>query len=250
VEFSYPSTLLDAGQPQAFKAKVFGIRREASDVVRLTVRAPKKIPFEFEAGQFLRFRVPGSDEWRSYSMASSPMKPHEMDFLVRLIDGGRMSRWLVDDCEPGALIDAEGPFGSFFLRPARGKHIFIAGGTGLAPILSMIEALRYASGPKPDILVSFGCNSPDQLFALDALELYSQWLPSFEARVSLLEEGGPQKCRRGNPVDAITANDIGDAAHTVAYLCGPPAMIDAARRHLGSLGVPDNQIFNETFVAS
>lgn len=251
VAFDYPIDLLERDKPQSFKAKVFGVANVASDVVRLTLRAPKRLDFAFSSGQFLRLRVPGTDEWRSYSMASSHLKPHEMDFYLRLVPGGCMSNWVGNGCNVGDLIEAEGPFGTFFLRPSRGKHIFIAGGTGLAPILSMLDALRHSTGPRPPMLLSFGCTRVDQLFALERIDLLGQWLPSLETRLSVIEasESLSPDIRRGNPVEAIVADDI-DPGETVVYLCGPPPMIEAGHRHFVSLGVPEHNIYNETFVAS
>lgn len=255
VSFGYPSSILRRDGPRSFQAKVFGVQRVAEDVVRLVVRAPRRESWEFDAGQFLRFRVPGSDAWRSYSMASSSQAPKEMSFFIRLIPEGLMSRWLTDVAKPGDLVDVEGPFGSFFLRPSSGKHIFIAGGTGLAPVLSMIDELHRAPGPRRAVLVSFGCNATGQLFGMDTLDLYSQWFPEFATRISVLdgctEKGGSSThaLRQGTSVDAITEEDV-KGHDTVAYLCGPPPMIEAGRRHLEKLGLSESQIFNETFVAS
>jgi benzoate/toluate 1,2-dioxygenase reductase subunit len=125
----------------------------------------------------------------------------------------------------------------------------IAGGTGLAPMMSMIDAIRATPGTKPPVILSFGCQTPEGLFALDALDLRSHWLPRLDIRVSV-DRGEPADgVRIGNPVEAIGAKD-GLGADSVAYLCGPPAMIDAARKHLEGLGLQPGNIFAEQFTAS
>ena len=99
------------------------------------------------------------------------------------------------------------------------------------------------------MLLSFGCANPEGLFALDTLELRGLWLPALETRISIDRGKGPDGVRTGNPVEAVTADDIVDA-DTVAYLCGPPGMVEAAQSHLASLGVKPDNIHAEQFVAS
>jgi benzoate/toluate 1,2-dioxygenase reductase subunit len=113
----------------------------------------------------------------------------------------------------------------------------------------MIDTLRRSPGRKPPVILSFGCQTQEGLFALDQLELREQWMPSLDVRVSI-DRGEPsERVRVGNPVEAITAAD-GLGADSVAYLCGPPGMIAAARRHLEGLGLQPENIFAEQFVAS
>jgi ferredoxin-NADP reductase len=111
----------------------------------------------------------------------------------------------------------------------------VAGGTGLAPVLSMIDGIRQWGGRKPQMLLSFGCATPDALFCLDELELRRQWLPTLEARISV-DRGAEGDLLSGSPVAALREGDVA-GPDTVAYLCGPQPMIDAATQRLIELGV-------------
>ena len=238
------------GRPVEAKAFVNKVERIASDVVRLEMELADGFWMDFRPGQFIQVKVPGTDVFRSYSMATTAADLPRIELLIRILPGGAMSDWLVNRAAPDDVLDISGPFGQFFLKEkVRAPHVMIAGGTGLAPMLSMINALRAAPGRKPRVLLSFGCQTPEGLFARDDLDLRGHWMPSLETRVSV-DRGEPgEGVRVGNPVTALTAAD-GLTADSVAYLCGPPAMIEAARHHLESLGLSPDNIFAEQFVAS
>jgi benzoate/toluate 1,2-dioxygenase reductase subunit len=140
--------------------------------------------------------------------------------------------------------------GAFILHSGRAPQIFIAGGTGLAPILAMLDDIRYRPGPRPQMLLSFGCASEQQFFYRDELELRQWWMPELRVimsadHVSNVDSG----LLRGTPVAALEQKFISDP-QTVAYLCGPPLMIEAARRRLIEMGVAPERIYAEQFVAS
>jgi len=112
----------------------------------------------------------------------------------------------------------------------------------------MIDGIRQWGGRKPPMLLSFGCATPEALFCLDELELRQQWLPTLEARICV-DRGATGSLHEGSPVSALREGDVA-GPDTVAYLCGPQPMIDAATRRLLELGVPQDRIFSEQFVAS
>jgi benzoate/toluate 1,2-dioxygenase reductase subunit len=230
-------------------ALVNAVERLAPDVVRVTLELAENNWIDFRPGQYLRFKVPGSDEWRSYSPSSTALGLPQLELLVRLIDGGLMSDWLTRACQVDDVIELEGPYGQFFLREkVRAPHIFLAGGTGLAPVLAMLDAIRRQGGIKPSLLVSFGCRSEAGLFGLEELALFQQWLPSLTVRVAV-EHDPPAGRMAGTPLSTLTAADF---AHpdAVTYICGPPPMVDAAHALLGRWGVTPARIHSEQFSAS
>ena len=172
------------------------------------------------------------------------------NFLVALRLYGTGVEFFDQSWKPDDVVKIKGPYGAFFLREdhRRAKHIFVAGGTGLAPVLSMVDGIRQWGGRKPPMLLSFGCAVPEALFCLDELELRRQWLPTLETRISV-DRGAQGDVLSGSPVAALREGDVPNA-DTVAYLCGPQPMIDAATRRLIELGVPANRIYSEQFVAS
>jgi benzoate/toluate 1,2-dioxygenase reductase subunit len=250
VRLAYPSTLIYEGEAKILSAAVSGIEWPTASVAKLTLELEDDGACSFRAGQYVRVKVPGTSEWRSYSMASLPRDLPKLEFLVRIIDGGLMSEYLRSRCKPGERMDVEGPMGAFVLRESRAQHIFVAGGTGLAPILSMLDTIRRRSGARPKMLLSFGCASEQNFFYRDEVELRGWWMPQLRVILSADRVDDPASgliC--GTPVDALGDAPIDDP-ETVAYLCGPPPMIEGARRRLSALGVKPGSIYAERFVAS
>jgi len=238
-----------ASVAQEVHAFIDSVEPIASNVMRLTVDLAEGEWMAFRPGQFMQIEVPGLGVLRSYSPSSVCVDVPKLEFLIRILPDGAMSNFLSKVAEPDQVLKITGPFGSFFLRDEkkRAPHIFVAGGTGLAPILSMIDTLRQSGGRKPPMLLSFGCATPDALFCLEDIELRKQWLPTLEARICV--DRDPQKgMHHGNPVSALREGDV--TPDTVAYLCGPQVMIDAATRRLVELGADPANIYSEQFTPS
>ncbi len=243
----YDSTA-GANGPGRVRTFVDSIERIAADAVRLRLELASGDWFDFAPGQFVQLNVPGTGIWRSYSLASTAADLPMLELLIRLLPGGAVSQWLTS-AKPDDIVELEAPFGTFFLREdVRAPHIMIAGGTGLAPMMAMIDSIRARSGRKPPVLLSFGCATPAGLFNREALDLRGLWMPGLEVRLSV-DRGAADGVRTGNPVEAVTAADVRDPA-TVAYLCGPPGLVAAAHDHLAALGVAPDNIHAEQFVAS
>lgn len=239
-----------ANAAHAVHAFIDSIERIASNVMRVTLELADGEWMEFRPGQFMQIIVPGLGVLRSYSPSSTQQSLPKMEFLIRLLPGGAMSEFLEKQQGGEQVLTLSGPYGAFFLREElkRAPHIFVAGGTGLAPILSMIDTLRQGSGRKPPMLLTFGCAVPEALFSLDDIELRQQWLPTLEARICVDREA-TEGLHQGSPVSALREDDV-RSPDTVAYLCGPQPMIDAATKRLIELGVKAENIFAEQFVAS
>jgi ferredoxin-NADP reductase/ferredoxin len=249
VRLHYPSALIYAEERRNFAARVAGVEWPVPSVAKLAIALEGGAGFSFHAGQYVRIKVPGTDQWRSYSMCSTPRDLPKMEFLVRIIPGGAMSEYLRAARE-GERLEVEGPLGAFILHPGKGLHVFVAGGTGLAPILAMIDEIRRASGPKPKMLLSFGCASDKTFFYRDEIELRQWWIPQLSVRLSADRVEDPASgLIVGTPVDALGVEALGDP-EAAAYLCGPPPMIEGARRRLAELGVSPERIYAERFVAS
>ena len=249
VRLHYPSSLIYGEERRNFEARLTGVEWPVPSVAKLAIAVDRRARISFNAGQYVRIKVPGTEDWRSYSMCSTPRDLPKMEFLVRIIPGGVMSVFL-RRARPGERLEVEGPLGAFILHPGKALHVFVAGGTGLAPILAMIDEIRRASGPKPKMLLSFGCASDASFFYRDELELRQWWIPQLEVRLSADKIDNPESgLLEGTPVDALGAESINDADAS-AYLCGPPPMIEAARGRLAELGIPAERIYAERFVAS
>jgi len=246
-EVEYPSSLLEANPAVEFRGKIARLTWRAESVVQLDVKVPKSLRFRFSAGQYCRIRVPGTNQWRSYSMASGEHDHGKVSFLVRVLPAGAMSDFLRSDPLPGTSLDMQGPQGGFVLEPSERPHLLVAGGTGLAPMLSMLDRIRLVR-PTPPVRLVFGCVGESDLFLTDELEARQSFMPTLSVRVSLEESSDLPGVAQGNPVSVIGPEDVRPG--TVAYLCGPPGMIAAAERKLGSFGLAPGDIRAEQFLAS
>ncbi|MDX2366914.1 MAG: 2Fe-2S iron-sulfur cluster binding domain-containing protein [Colwellia sp.] len=249
IDLAYGSKV-GTSSAQEVNAFIDSIEHIGVNTVRLTVELAEGSYMDFRPGQFMQINVPGVGTLRSYSPSSTNKEFPKMEFLIRLIPGGLMSTYLKEQAEVDQILTLTGPYGAFFLREEhkRAPHIFVAGGTGLAPILSIIDTIRQSSGVKPKMLLSFGCATPEALFCLDDIQLREQWLPSLEARICV-DHGAQEGHYSGNPVSPLQEADVTDP-NTVAYLCGPQPMINGATSRLIELGVKAENIFAEQFVAS
>jgi ferredoxin-NADP reductase/ferredoxin len=249
VRLHYPAALFDHAERRVLTSRVTALEWPSPSVARLTLELPEQAGFAFRAGQYVRIKVPGAAEWRSYSMASAPRELPRMEFLVRIISGGLVSEYLRSGCGVGDEILVDGPMGAFILHPSRALHVFVAGGTGLAPIMAMLDEIRHRPGRRPSMLLTFGCASERQFFYREELELRQWWMPELRVIMSA-DQVDPVESDliQGTPIAAL--GDRRFNPDTSAYICGPPLMIEAARHHLRESGVAAALIYAEQFVAS
>lgn len=213
---------------------------------RLGVETGKGL--EFKPGQYVDLRVPGTDQWRSYSMASTPSDGGGLDFLLKPTPGGLWSTYLTTRAQVGDVIDVRGPFGSFYLRDDSSQLVFVAGGSGLAPIWSMLQQMR-AAGDKRRAWLYFGARSAEDLVYAKELERLQGEVTNF-CFVPALSEPESAAAWLG---ETGLVTEVLDRKQTSwlgaeGYLCGPPAMVDAAIEVLVRRGVPVERIFFDKFV--
>lgn len=249
-EFSldYPSSV-GAAAPKLANVFVDGVEWVAEDVVRLTTELADEDWIDFFPGQYMRVGIPDTNIIRSYSVSSCPEKLPKLEFLIKVVPNGRFSDYLAREVKTDDVLSLEGPFGSFQLREdhKRAKHILVAGGTGLAPIISMLDSIRTQPGTRPPILLSFGCRSEKSLFCEDILELREAWMSNLETRISLTRPSEEWVGRIGNPLSAISAEDISE--DSVAYVCGSSRLVTFAVEDLVAKGLDETRIFSEKFLA-
>lgn len=203
---------------------------------------------QFEPGQFMELEVPGLGIKRAYSLANTGNWDGCLEFLIRLQPGGLFSMWLKNQAALGQTLIVHGPNGAFGLsenglRP----RWFVAGGTGLAPMLSMLRRMAEFQEPQPARLY-FGVNRSEELFCLDELAALQAELPQLDVTYCVWKSDDSWQGFCGTPVDALK-KDLADAAVSPdIYLCGPPALINAAEAAALAHGVPETQVFSERFL--
>jgi NAD(P)H-flavin reductase/NAD(P)-dependent dehydrogenase (short-subunit alcohol dehydrogenase family)/ferredoxin len=222
---------------------VTGLDRLSPTTVALTIEIPDRAELSFLPGQYVNIAIPGTSEERSYSFSNGP-DDEALTFLVKLTPGGVMSSWLTDRARVGDDISFTGPHGSFFLRESDSPLLLLAGGTGLAPILSILRALDAAGSARPMHLV-YGATTDDDVVELETIVRLAASLPNlrWDYCVAAPDTRAPNQ---GYVTSLIAPEHLHGGAAAV-YLCGPPAMVDAVRGHFGEQGITPASFYYERF---
>ncbi|MGY2053098.1 benzoate 1,2-dioxygenase electron transfer component BenC [Methylobacterium sp. JK268] len=226
------------------EGRIAAMRRLSDTTFGLTVETPE--PIGFLPGQYVGIAVPGSGQARSYSFSSVPGRTRA-EFLIRNIPGGLMSTYLAERAAPGAPLTLTGPSGSFYLREIRRPVLMLAGGTGLAPFLSMLGRIAETGSAHPIHLV-YGVTHDADLVGLEALEEAAAAIPGFRFAtcVAAPESAHP---RKGFVTEHLTPEHL-NGGDVDTYLCGPPAMVEAVRRSFAERGIAPASFHYEKFSAS
>jgi benzoate/toluate 1,2-dioxygenase reductase subunit len=234
-----PSSACKTGTSQ-FAATVHAITRHADAALEVTFeldQAPVFLP-----GQYVNIEVPGSGQTRSYSFSSLPGEKHA-SFLIKHVPGGLMSRWL-ERAQPADNVAMTGPLGSFYLREVKRPLLFLAGGTGLAPFLAMLEVLAER-GESQQVSLIYGVTRDQDLVMVDALQALAARLPNFSF-VTCVADPATAHPQKGYVTQHMTAKVLNEGDVDV-YLCGPPPMVDAVRQHFKDQGVTPVSFHYEKF---
>jgi benzoate/toluate 1,2-dioxygenase reductase subunit len=223
------------------------LQRLSATTVQFGVEIPNRAELAFLPGQYVNIAVPGTEVTRSYSFSNAP---HEdvLTFLVKLAPGGAMSTYLAERAAVGDEVTFTGPHGSFFLRETERPVLLLAGGTGLAPILSMLRKQKAEGGHCRAHLI-YGVSTDEDLVELDTLAQIATGLTGFSwdycvaDPASTAKNKGPEKAYVMSLISPEHLYD-GDVA---IYLCGPPPMVEAVRRHIGDAGIEPVGFYYEKF---
>ncbi|MBA2950206.1 ring-hydroxylating dioxygenase ferredoxin reductase family protein [Streptomyces sp. PSKA28] len=224
-------------------ATVAGIKHHSPTTVEFTLDVDDREALDFLPGQYVNVAVPGTDQARSYSFSSGPNQ-QQTSFLVRIVEGGAMSGYLTERAAVGDRIEFTGPMGSFYLRELTRPALLLAGGTGLAPLLSMLERLAQKPVAHPVHLL-YGVTTDQDLVHLDTLEDYAEVIPGFTFDHCVADPSSSAR-NKGFVTGLIDSGTLHDGDVDV-YLCGPPAMVEAVRGHITSLGVTPASFHYEKF---
>lgn len=222
------------------------------DIVELHVALDQ--PLAYTAGQYAALRPAHIERAREYSFAAAPTAGGDRDlsFFIRLTPGGQFTGWLFEQSRVGETLEITGPGGDFWLRAADAPLVLVAGGSGLAPVLSVLAAAANA-GVTRDAVFLFGARTQADLYKLDAIEaIAARWAGSFRF-VPVLSHEPPDSGwtgARGFVTEFLAAPQVPDLTSRHAYLCGPPPMIDAALAVLAAAGVADGHVHYDKFLDS
>ncbi|MGA2766057.1 MAG: 2Fe-2S iron-sulfur cluster binding domain-containing protein [Spirochaetia bacterium] len=246
--------------------KHFAARQHAASVVRvreltweireITLDVTGAGGFSFVAGQYIQVFLPGSESspeplFRAYSMASPPSSPGILTLFVRREPGGVVSPYLCDRLHEGDTLAIRGPFGDFRMHESHREILFVAGGSGLAPLMSMLlEMAEKAESAAPHgATLYFSARSKRDIFNAEELRALEGRLPGFRFIPALSNPlpGDAWDGERGG-ITAVLNRRLGPLDNHEAYLCGSAGMIDAAVRVLRLKGLAEELIFFDKFL--
>jgi ferredoxin-NAD(P)+ reductase (naphthalene dioxygenase ferredoxin-specific) len=213
------------------KATVQAVESLTHDIKRVVLKPAK--PLEFSPGQYAQLQFT-PQHVRPYSMAGLP-GDDTLEFHVRVVPEGRVSGYIANVLKPGDSVKVSGPLGTAYLRRQHeGPMLCVAGGTGLAPVLSVVRG-AIAHGMRNPIHLYFGVRSPRDIYGLDWLSALQRQHPALKIHVVVTAGGDPREHRCGLVTEAVE-QDFPRLDGWRAYLCGAPPMVEAATvlaRHKG-----------------
>lgn len=238
-------TTSDVAKTQAatFATTLTDIRRISETTYGFTLELDDRDSLAFLPGQYVNVGVPGTGESRAYSFSSGPTAD-TVSFLIRITDNGLMSSYLRDTAKVGDTMHIEGPFGSFFLRDNKRPALLLAGGTGLAPLLSMLENMTSLELKHPVHLI-YGVSTDTDLVELDRLQFYAARIPylTFDYCVAAPESTAPKK---GYVTGHLEPKHI-NGGDVDVYVCGPPAMVESVRDYFQKENIEPANFYFEKF---
>ena len=231
-----------------YRGTVVSVEDIALETRRVVIELDRDLAFN--AGQYLAWQLPGAvPTTRTYSMANAPSSSRRVEFQIRRTPGGLCSDgWVFSTLAEGTEVSLTGPYGRFVLHASRDEPIvMVAGGTGLAPIAAMIRhALLDGAGTAPMTLYQ-GARTREWLYDVDVFRALEQEFPGrFTYRPCLSEESA-EGFATGMVTDVLAADHETLRGH-VAYVCGPPPMVEAALKTLMSKRLFPRDIYREEFL--
>lgn len=229
--------------------RVERLEKLADDVMRMKIKLPANERLQFLAGQYIDFQLKDGRA-RSYSLANAPHDDALLELHIRHVPGGRFTDQVFSTLKERDILRLKGPLGSFFLREDSDKPmIFVAGGTGFAPIKSMLEH-AFAAHLDREMVLYWGVRSLKDLYLAALPQQWQAERPNFSF-VPVLSDPQPQdrwQGRTGLVHEAVLA-DFADLSGYQVYASGAPAMVDAARdAFLRTRGLPEDEFFADAFV--
>jgi CDP-4-dehydro-6-deoxyglucose reductase len=226
-------------------ARINALQRVAGDVMRVELRLPPTASFDFRAGQSVAVTGP-SGARRCYSIAGEA-SPGRIELHIKNVPDGVLSAYWFGEAKVNDLLRFKGPSGTFFLRQVCGLDVvFLATGTGVAPITSMLAQLAsLPSASRPaSVALYWGGRVAADLYC-DLLDIY----PDLDY-VPVLSRAGAEWTGARGYVQDVFLSRTRPVAHTAVYACGSAAMVNGARHSLLDAGLPPRRFHCDSFVSS
>lgn len=248
---------LKAWNPEADDAlTVLAIRDETADVKTFVLAPKEPCLFHYQPGQFLtlELEIGGETINRCYTIASAPTRPHTLAITVKRVPGGPVSNWLHDQVRVGSTLRAVGPMGEFscFIEgtPApTPKYLFLSGGSGITPLMSMARTFHDLAEPR-DIVFVHAARSPADIIFRDELELMARNQPGVFRFAPVCEADSPRAPwhgLRGRVSLGVLEHVAPDFREREVFVCGPAPFMKAVRELLKGAGFDMARHHEESF---
>jgi Na+-transporting NADH:ubiquinone oxidoreductase subunit F len=235
-----------------FQAVVHKIKDLTYDIKELTLKLVEPNTISFKAGQYVQLEAPRYAKSkqavnRAYSISSSPLHEDYIELIIRRVPDGICTTYVFDYLKEGDSINFTGPFGDFFIRETKADILFVAGGSGKAPIKSMTEYLKKV-GTERRMVYMFGARTAKDLYYTELFQDFEKEFPDF-SYVPVLSQPEEHSNWQGKTgyIPPYFKEYIKDSKNTEAYLCGSPGMIAAVTKGLIENGVDKDKIYYDSF---
>lgn len=230
--------------------RVSSMAKVSDDVMVLHLQLPANDTFVYRAGQYVEFILRDGSR-RSYSMANAPHHGPHIELHIRHMPGGKFTDHVFGSMKEKEILRVEGPYGSFFLREESAKPIvFLASGTGFAPIKALIEHMQHQAIIRP-VTLYWGGRRPSDLYMNEWVQAqvanlpHLTYIPVVSHATALDQWAG----RTGFVHRAVLEDFVDLSGHQV-YACGAPVVIESARTDFCSLaGLPPEELFADSFTS-
>jgi propane monooxygenase reductase subunit len=244
---NYDEEMIRSGLPiQQAVAEVVSKDHVTHDIVHLVLHLVEPAEVKFFPGQYMDFAIPGTDQVRSFSMANTTSRDGLLEFVIKVYPDGLFSQFLDKELAVGDRLELTGPFGVFTLRDSEADLVFVGGGAGMAPILSLLRSMADR-GIHRKATFFYGARGQRDLCFEEELRTIAGKLPNFSYVPALSDEDWEGENGFVTDVVKRLSGTLG-GAH--AYVCGPPPMVEAALPLLETLGVEDKRIYYDKFTTT
>ena len=249
LRISIPKELFAIREYRARCAQIVDLTHDIK-LFRLELVEPATM--DYVPGQYVQLLTPeyekSSEEvYRAYSIASDPAQKNVIELIIRLVPGGICTTYCFEYLKEGDNVKMNGPYGEFHLSDTDAPMVFIAGGSGMAPMRCILHQMKNTNSRRKAVYY-FGANKPKEIFMMDEMRQFESELPDFRfvPVISKPDAGEAWDGETGLVTEAVQRG-LQNASEYEAYLCGSPGLIDASVEVLVGLGIQETAIFYDKF---
>ena len=226
-------------------ARVKSITHLSDDVIQMILQLPAVEPFIFNAGQWIYFLL-NNGKKRAFSIANRPNDKNELELQIRHAVGGLFTDFVFNELKPGALLQIEGPHGTFYFQQDDRPILLVAGGTGFAPIKGIMEEILQQGGAQK-VHLYWGLKSKKDIYLQD---LAQSWADQKGIEYTpVLSEPLPSDHWHGKTgfVHEAVLQDYDDLSGYAVYMAGPPQMIQSCQQTFTAAGLDESRLYYDSF---